>query len=62
MGIPKSERREYFNNLSGIVVLMGTMVGLYAGWIWAGMLGSLFAGCVGFVIASRLVSRERMSR
>jgi len=62
MGIPTSERRDYFNSLSGIVVLTGTLVGLGVGWSWGGVFGSLLVGGASLTVACRLVDRERMSR
>ena len=62
IGIPKSERRDYFNMMSGLVVLTGAFVSLGAGWFWTGPIGGVLSGFVGFAVASHIVTRERMSR
>ena len=51
--------REYFNRLSGVLVLGVGLIGLVAGWVWGGPPGAVFGLAGGVAAGGALVERGR---
>jgi hypothetical protein len=53
LGIAQGDKRQFFNDVSGAMVMSAAAVGAFTGFVWLGWIG----GIIGFFVAGSLMAK-----